>query len=149
MAKPYPEELRRRVVETVEDGATIPETSEQHSVSISSVVRFLRLHRETGSVSPAQFGGYKDFALAEHEDKVRQWVTEQPDITLMELKAKLAKEKITVGKSSISRFLHHLGLPFKKKPASGRAGPARCCRRAQGVAAEAAEACSQAACIHR
>jgi hypothetical protein len=28
-------------------------------VSISSVVRFRRLHRETGSVGPAKFGGYK------------------------------------------------------------------------------------------
>lgn len=130
MAKPYPEELRRRVVETVEDGATIPEASEQHGVSISSVGRFLRLSREMGSVSSAQFGGYKDFALAEHEDRVRRWVTEQPDITLMELKAKLAKEKVTVGKSSISRFLHHLGLRFKKKRASGRAGPAGRRRRA-------------------
>ncbi len=124
MARPYPEELRRRVVETVEDGATIPEASEQHGVSISSVVRFLRLSRETGSVSPAQFGGYKDFSLAEHEDRIRRWVAEQPDITLMELKAKLAKERVTVGKSSISRFLHHLGLRFKKKRAGRRAGPA-------------------------
>ena len=123
MAKPYPEELRRRVVETAEDGATIPETSEQYGVSVSSVVRFLRLSRETGSVKAAQFGGYKGFSLAEHEDRVRQWVAEQPDITLIELKAKLAKERITVGKSSISRFLHHLGLRFKKKRAGRRAGP--------------------------
>jgi len=35
----------------------------------------------------------------------------------------LAKKRITVGKSSISRFLHHLKLPFKKKPSGGRAGP--------------------------
>jgi transposase len=64
MAKPYSEDLRRRVVETVEGAATIPEAPEQCRVSISSVVRFLKLHRERGSVSPAQFGGYKDFALA-------------------------------------------------------------------------------------
>jgi len=75
-------------------------------VSISSVVRFLRLHRETGSVRAAKFGGYKGFALAAHEDLVRQWVAEQPDITLAELEARLAKNKVTVGKSSIFRFLH-------------------------------------------
>ena len=122
MAKPYSEDLRRRAVETILDGATIPETAEHHGVSISSIVRFLKLHRETGSVSPAQFGGYKDFALAEHEELVRQLVADQPDITLEELVARLAKKKVTVGKSSVSRFLHHLKLTFKKKSASCGAG---------------------------
>src|SRR5450755_2573203 len=121
MAKPYSEDLRRRVVGAIEGGATIPETAEQCSVSISSVVRFLRLHRKTGSVGSAKFGGYKDFALAAHEDLVRQLVAEQPDITLAELEERLAKKKITVGKSSISRFLHHLKLVFKKKSAGSRA----------------------------
>ncbi len=129
MAKPYSEDLRTRVVVAIEDGATIPEAAEQCGVSISSVVRFLRLHRETGSVSAAQFGGYKEFALAAHEELVRQLVAEQPDITLAELGARLAKEKVTVGKSSISRFLHYLKLPFKKKSAGRRAGPTRRRRR--------------------
>src|ERR1700730_6851931 len=115
MAKPYSEDLRRRVVGAIEGGANIPEAAEQCGVSISSVVRFLKLHRETGSVGSAKFGGYKDFALAAHEDLVRQLVAEQPDITLAELEDRLTKKKITVGKSSISRFLHHLKLPFKKK----------------------------------
>jgi len=122
MAKPYSTDLRRRAVETIEGGATIPEAAEQCGVSISSIVRFLRLHRETGSVNPVKFGGYKDFALAEHEELVRQLVAEQPDITLAELAARLAKKKVTVGKSSISRFLHHLKLPFKKKSAGRGAG---------------------------
>jgi transposase len=123
MAKPYSEDLRARIVGTGQDGATIPETAEQLGVSISSVVRFRRLHRETGSISPAKFGGYKGYALATHEELVRQLVAEQPDITLAELKALLAKEKVTVGQSSISRFLHHLNLRFKKKSAGRRAGP--------------------------
>lgn len=130
MAKPYSEDLRARVVEVIDEGATIPEAAEQCGVSISSVVRFLRLHRETGSVSPAKFGGYKEFALAAHEELVRQFVAEQPDITLAELGIRLAKKKVTVGKSSISRFLHHLKLTFKKKSAGSRAGPAGRRRRA-------------------
>src|SRR3981081_4703327 len=115
MAKPYSKDLRRRVVGTIEGGATIPEAAWQCGVSIGSGVRFLKLHRETGSVESAKFGGYKDFALAAHEDLVRQLVAEQPDITLAELEDRLRKKKITVGKSSIARFLHHWKLPFKKK----------------------------------
>jgi hypothetical protein len=41
-------------------------------------------------------------------------VAEQPDITLAEIKAVLATEKVTVGQSSISRFIHYLNLRFKK-----------------------------------
>ena len=136
MGKPYSEDLRARVVRAAQDGATIPETVEQLRVSISSVVRFRRLHRETGSVSPAKFGGYKGYALAAHEALVRQVVAEQPDITLAEIKAVLATEKVTVGRSSISRFLHHLKLRFKKKSTGRRAGPPphvrRCRRSSQG-----------------
>jgi transposase len=128
MGKPYSEDLRERVVGAAQDGATIPEIAEQFGVSISSVVRFRRLHRE-GSVSPAKFGGCKGYALAAHEELVRELVAEQSDITLAELKAVLATEKVTVGQSSISRFLHHLNLRFKKKPAGRRAGPARRCGR--------------------
>ena len=139
MAKPLSEDLRRRVVVAIEGGATIPEAADQCGVSISSVVRFLRLHRETGSVCSAKFGGYKEFALVAHEDLVRQLVAEQPDITLAEFEARLAKKKITVGKSSISRFLHHLKLTFKKKPSGGRAGPPGRGRRPKGIAAAADE----------
>jgi len=122
MAKPYSEDLRKRVIEAIDGGATIPEAAEQCGVSISSVVRFLRLSRDTGSISAAKFGGYKVFALAAHEELIRSLIEEQPDITLAELEARLAKKKILVGKSSISRFLNHLKLSFKKKPAGRRAG---------------------------
>src|ERR1700756_3470440 len=42
------------------------------------------------------------------------WRRSSRNITLAELKAVLAAEKVTVGQSSISRFLHHLNLRFKK-----------------------------------
>src|SRR5262245_38380981 len=89
MPKPYSDDIRARVVEEIEGGATFEDTAERCGVSLSSVVRFLRLERETGSVSPAKFGGYKGYALAAHEGWVRQMVAEQPDMTLAELQAKL------------------------------------------------------------
>ena len=130
MPKPYSEDLRARVIAAIEAGATRPEVADQYSVSLSSVGRFVRLDRETGSVSAAKFGGYKEFALAAHEVLVRQLVAEQPDVTLAELVTQLSKKRITVGKSSVSRFLHHLKLSFKKKvcgPPSrtGRTSPQR------------------------
>ena len=59
--------------------------------------------------------------LAAHEGLVRKLIAEQPDITLAELKARLAKKRVTVGKSWIA-IPNHLKLPFKKKSAGRRAG---------------------------
>src|SRR6202158_2659198 len=109
MAKPYSVDLRRRVVEAIDGGATIPDAAEQCGVSISSVVRFLRLHRDTGSVSAAKFGGYKEFALAAHEELVRSLIKEQPDITLAELETRL--EEKGVGRQVVHlAFLRSFGI---------------------------------------
>jgi transposase len=149
MAKPYSSDLRGRVIEAVDEGATREEVAERHHVSLSSVGRFLRLKRENGNVSPAKFGGHKPYALAAHENLVRHLLAQQPDITLAELKAMLAKRKVTVGQTSIFRFLRHLKLTFKKKPARRRAGPAGRRGRSQGLAKEATEARSKTARFHR
>lgn len=140
MAKPYSNDLRERVIAAIEEGATREETAEVHHISLSSVGRFLRLKRERGSISPAQFGGYKRHALTEHEDLVRDVLTQQPDITLAELKVVLAKRKIKVGQTSIFRFLRHLDLTFKKKPSRRRAGPTRRRGRSPSLAKEAVKA---------
>jgi hypothetical protein len=44
------------------------------------------------------------YALAAHEDLVRRVLAHQPDITLAELKALLAKRRVKVGQTSIFRF---------------------------------------------
>lgn len=149
MAKPYSIDLRGRVVAAIEEGATREEAAERHHVSLSSVGRFLRLKRENGSVDPAKFGGYKPYALAAHEKLIRRLLADQPDITLAELKAFLAKRKIMVGQTSIFRFLHHLNLTFKKKPARRRTGSAGRRSRSPNLATEATKARSKAAGFHR
>jgi hypothetical protein len=69
MAKPYSADLRWRVVGTIEGGTTIPEAAEQ--CGVSTVVRFLKLHRETASVDPnvlesvaRMIGNIVDFGLS-------------------------------------------------------------------------------------
>src|SRR5260370_13649494 len=108
MGKPYSEDLRARVVRAGQHGGTIPEIAEQFGVSISSVVRFRRLHRETGSVSPAKIGGYKGYALAAHQDLIPPLLGEQPHIAPADVKAILANPNVMVGHSSISPLLSHL-----------------------------------------
>jgi transposase len=115
MAKPYSDDLRERVVGAIEAGHTRAEVAELFSLALSTVGGFIKRKRATGSVSPDKFGGHKTFALAPHTDLVKELVAEQPDSTLAELKARLAKAKVEVSQSAIFRFLRHLNLPFKKK----------------------------------
>src|SRR5215471_416144 len=128
MGKPYSDDLRGRVVAAIDSGHTRVEVAKLYNIALSTVGGFLKRKRETGSVSPDKFGGYKTFTLEPHADRVRKLVAEQSDSTLAELQARLAKEKVKVSQSGISRFLHHINLTFKKKSARGRTrSPRRRC----------------------
>lgn len=89
--------------------------AERFQTSVSCVIKLVRRWRETGSAAPAPMGGYKAFALAEHEGLVRKLYESQPDITLDELHARLAAARVKVGRTSIHRFLKALGLTRKKR----------------------------------
>jgi transposase len=104
------------------------------------VGRFVKRWRATGSVSPDKFGGYKGYVLAGREGQIERWIAERPDITLAELRARLAQEKVMVSQSAIFRFLRHLNLTFKKSPSRGRTGSTRRRRRAEAMAPKAAPA---------
>jgi hypothetical protein len=71
-------------------------------------------------------GGTKRFALEPHEALVRELIAAQPDITLDELQARPTAATITVGRTSIHRFLKALSLTRKKDAPRRRAGQARC-----------------------
>src|ERR1700675_1166512 len=115
MGKPYSDDLRERVVAAIEAGHTRVKVAERYNMALSTVGGFIKRKRETGSISPDKFGGYKTFTLEPHTDRVKELVAEQPDSTLAELQVRLAKEKVKVSPSVISGFLHHITLPFKKK----------------------------------
>ena len=136
------------MVRLIEEGHTRPEVADLCGVSLSTVGRYIRRYRSTGSVSPDKFGGYKPYALARHADRIKRWIAKRPDLTLLEIQARLAKAGVKVAAASVFRFLRHLGLTFKKSPARGRAGAPGCGRDAPALAAWAAQARSPAAGVH-
>jgi len=120
MGKPYSNDLRGSVIRAIDAGHTYQEVAELCGVSVSSVSRFLTRWRGTGSVQPEKFGGYKGYALEEYASLITAWVRAQPDITLAEIQARLAAQKVVVSQTSVFRFLRHLNLTFKKKSARSR-----------------------------
>jgi transposase len=102
------------VVRLIGEGHTRPEVAELCGVSLSSVGRYIRRYRVSGSVRPDKFGGYKGYALAKYAGRIKRWIVRQPGLTLLELQARLADAGVKVAASSVFRFLRHLGLTFEK-----------------------------------
>lgn len=125
MARPYSEDLRERIVQAVEGGASRNRAAAQFAVSISCVVKLLQRWDRTGSVSPGRMGGWKRHTLEAHHKVLEAILAARPDLTLDELSEALAEKGIAVGRSSVRRYLIACGLTLKKSRSTplSRNGP--------------------------
>jgi transposase len=115
MARPLSLDLRERIVRAVEDGLSRRAAAERFQISVSCAIKLVQRWKETGSAAPAPMGGHKAYALAAHEKVVRKLYEARPDITLDELHERLKAAGVSVGRTSIHRFLKALGLTRKKR----------------------------------
>ena len=81
--------------------------------------------RRAGTVAPERYGGWKRSALAAHAERVHDLLRREPDLTIAELRSRLAAEAIQVSPSAISRFLTAAGLTRKKRPSTRPSRTAR------------------------
>src|SRR6516162_1409065 len=111
---PYSQDLRKRVLDTVQRGdGSLRQIARGFLVSISFVTRLLRLHRRTGSVLPRPQGGGNPTVLGPEDlERLRESVRQQPDATLEELRQRLGA---SCSLMTIARALRQLRLPRKKK----------------------------------
>ena len=130
MPKSYSADLRERVIEAVEMGASRHEAAERFDVSVSSVVKWHQYWRQTGSAAPKPRGGSVS-PLEKSAARVLAVITEHPDLTLMETVAKLGRRRIHTSKSALSRFYGRHSITLKKKPASCRTAASGCGTSAQ------------------
>ena len=124
MRRPYPGELRLRVIDFVEGGESRREAAEQFGVGVSSAIRWVRSYREDGTWEPMPSGGSTS-PLEKHAQQILALTREQPDFTLDEFVLALRKRRIPGSRSALSRFFARHGITFKKKPAGGRAKASR------------------------
>lgn len=124
MPRSYSCDLRERVIEAVEMGASRREAADRFEISASSSVRWVQRWRETGSAEPKPRGGSVS-PLEEYAEQILALVDEQPDLTLEEILAELHKQRIRTSRSALWRFLDRHDITFKKKPAGGGTGAGR------------------------
>jgi transposase len=136
MPKSYSADLRERVIEAVEMGASRREAAERFEVSVSSAVKWLQRWHTSGSAAPKPRGGSVS-PLEKCTARVLAVIAEHPDLTLMETVTVLQRRRIRTSKSALSRFFARHGITFKKKPASRRTAARGCSPRAPTLDARA------------
>ena len=139
MARPYSSDLRARVIEAVDDGATRAEAAERFGVSVASAVRWHQAWRQHGTIEAKPYGGSRS-PLEEYVEDLIALVEERNDWTLDEFVDAMHKRRIPGSRTSLFRFLERHGITFKKSAARQRAGARGRCSRPPALDAQAGAA---------
>jgi putative transposase len=120
MPKPYSIDLRARVIEDVQTGASRREAANDYRISPSVVIIWVQRFEETGSVAPKPSGGSIS-PLEAHAEYLLGLIRDKPDMTLEEIVAAMRKRKIAGSRSAVWRFFHRRDISFKKNSVCGGA----------------------------
>jgi len=117
MAKSLSVDLRRRVVDAVEEGASRRAAAERFGVGVSSAVRWVERARTRGELTPDKRGGnHRSHRIDAHKALILEWIEEIPDLTLAEVGDRL---EAAVGyrplPSIVCRFFQRHGVTRKKR----------------------------------
>lgn len=113
MPKPYSYELRVRVIESIEAGATRREAAELFGISPSVVVIWAQRYEATGNMLAKPSGGSVS-PLEEYAKFLLRLIAEQPDLTLDEVVTAMKKARIAGSRTAVWRFFERHGVSFKK-----------------------------------
>ncbi len=119
-------DLRKRVLAAVAGGLSHRAAGERFGVSAASVSRWRALERDQGSAKPKPLGGDRLSRRTEtHADLIHGALVEVPDISLPELKARLAGQGAPVSVAALWRFFKRHKITRKKRPHTrpSRTGP--------------------------
>ncbi|MFK4046422.1 Transposase (plasmid) [Roseomonas mucosa] len=94
MTAPLSQDLRKRLVQVVEEGASAREAAARFAVSASAAIKLVRWVRETGSTAPARIGGYRKPLLTGQEDFLHELTASRKGITLAEIRVALIERGV-------------------------------------------------------
>ncbi len=125
MGRPYSMDLRERAVRAVEvEGLSCRAAAARFGLAVSTVIKWLRRVRETGSARPGRMGGHKPRKIAGAH---RAWLLarcRERDFTLRSLVAELGERGLKVDYRSVWEFVHGEALTYKKRRWSPANAPA-------------------------
>jgi transposase len=126
MSKALSLDLRSRVLAAISGGLSCRQAAQRFGVSASSAIRWRSREREQGDARPKALGGDRRSGRIEaHARLILSLVDEAPDITLMEIKTRLAESGVGVGLATLWRFFDRRKITLKKRR---RTPPSRAAR---------------------
>ena len=126
MTKPLSNDLRRRVIDAVEDGMSRRAAASRFGISPSAAIKWVAAWRRTGRYEPLPRGGDNhSHRIEAHAEEILSLVEATPDMTLAEIAGHLEAEcGLRVSQSTVWRFFARRGVTFKKNRARQRAAAA-------------------------
>jgi transposase len=116
MAKPLSFDLRSHVLAAIDDGLSCRQAAERFGVSASSAIRWAALRRDVGDARPKRLGGDRLSHRTEaHRALIHAALAETSDITLPELKERLATQGAHVSVAALWRFCKRHKITRKKR----------------------------------
>ena len=119
MSKYYSLDLRKRAAAYGLKHGSV-KASALFEVSRATAVRWASQLRKTGKVSIGKVGGHRRPMLASQEAWLRERISGEAHVTLRRLQSELAERGVVVSYGAVWKFVHRLGLSFKKKPVRRR-----------------------------
>src|SRR5215212_4433584 len=110
--KPYPEDLRERIVKAVETGTTSQSGAARlFGVSLSSVKRYVRIADRGGSLKPRKGGGRPPKTARTTKKLLEEDVKERPAVTVADRRRFLQSATgNTLSDSTVLRLLRKIGF---------------------------------------
>lgn len=116
MSRALSVDLRVRVLAAVAQGLTHRQAGERFGVSAASVSRWRAREREQGDARPKALGGDRRSRRIEAQSEtILAILEEERDITVEELRRRLAEKGLIFGESTIRRFFARHGITRKKR----------------------------------
>jgi transposase len=122
----YHQDLRHRVFQVADAGASVSGVAKVLRVSVSYVSKVLGRRRQTGETTARPQRGHVPAKLAAHHDAIRARVSAVPDATLAELRSWLQEtHQVAASTTLLWETLRKLKLTLKKRPCMPRNRPDR------------------------
>jgi transposase len=117
MGKPLSSDLRQRLILAVEQGSTASAAARRFGVARSTAINWAALWRSTGRIEARPMGGDRHSHRMEAWARtILGWIEETPDITLVEMQARLRAKGAPSATGTLWRLLNRHAMTVKKRP---------------------------------
>ncbi len=118
MSGAYSGDLRGRVLDVVDAGSSARQAAARFGVGVATAIRWVRRWRKTGERTARKQGHPIRSKLDAHEVYLLGLIEETVDITLDEMRARLAEERgLRIGYGTLWRFFDRRRITVKKRRA--------------------------------